>query len=175
MKLIVAVDERLGIGYNNDLLFSISSDKKYFKSMTTGKVVIMGHNTLKSLPNSLPFKNRTNIVLTRDESLRIQNALICNTLHQLFGLLSNYDTNDVFVIGGNSIYSQLIDYCNEAYITKIYAKREADRFFPNIDLDSRWELAEESDIETSENLNYRFCRYINKAPKVFCDVIDTDM
>ena len=164
MKIIVAVDERWGIGYKNDLLFSIPEDKSFFKRITAGKVVIMGYNTLKSLPKGLPLKNRVNIVLTRKEGFSQEGVIVCSSIKTLWGILPEYCGSDLFVIGGESIYAQLLNYCDEAYVTKVLEVREADRFFPDIDRDNNWEMAEESTIQTSGDISFRFCRYINKSP-----------
>ena len=165
MKLIVAVDEQWGIGRNNELLFSIPEDKIFFKESTVGKIVVMGHNTLKSLPSSLPLKNRINIILTRDNSIKIAGAIVCGSINQLGSVLSMCLSDEVFVIGGHSIYAQLIDYCDEAYVTKIFSKKNADRFFPNIDAADNWEIIEKSQTKTFDGIDYCFLKYKNLMPK----------
>ena len=100
MNLIVAVDQNWAIGKDNDLLVSIPNDKKTFRQMTTGRVVVMGRKTLESFPGGLPLKNRTNIVLTRNRDYHVKDAVIVHDLGELFNELEKYDTNDVYVIGG---------------------------------------------------------------------------
>ena len=167
MKLIVNVDEQWGIGLNNKLLFPIPEDLAFFKNVTTGKVVVMGHSTLKSLPDSLPLKNRINIILTKNETLKIKGAITCNSVKLLSCVLSMCHPDDVYVIGGLSIYSQLLDYCDEAYVTKVFSVSPADAFFPNMDKLNNWELVEQSDTKTFNDIGFCFCRYINKAPLKF--------
>ena len=163
MKLIVAVDERWGIGRDNGLLFAVPEDMTFFKVTTMGKVVVMGRRTLESLPNAAPLKNRINIVLTKDASKKIDGVVICNTIEQLRDAVSGYDSGDVFVIGGHSVYEQLLDYCDEAFVTKIYANGGADRFFPDLDSDENWILTETSETKTHNGLEYNFCRYRNET------------
>lgn len=165
MNLIVAVDNNWGIGYDGKLLYSIPEDMKFFREMTMGKVIVMGHSTLLSFPNSKPLKNRTNIVLSRDTSLSIEDVLVCNSLQDLANTLKNYDTNDVFVIGGESIYSQLLDYCECAYITKINSNSQADTFMVNLDECENWSMASATKDEYHDRLTYSFTKYLNNSTK----------
>ena len=129
MKAIVAVDKNWGIGYKGNLLFRIKEDMKFFKEMTTGKVVIMGKNTFESLPN--PLKDRLNLVIIPDDYEKNDN-LIFGSMEEIMEEAKKHDTNDVFVIGGGSIYEQLIPYCDTIYVTRIDASKEADTFFPDL-------------------------------------------
>ena len=164
MKLSVAVDQRWGIGRDNDLLFSIPEDMRMFRQRTGGKIVVMGRATLQSLPGGAPLKNRVNIVLSRDEGFAAEGAVICHSLAQLGEALAEAG-GEVWVIGGDSVYRQLLEYCDEAYVTKVYADGNADRFFPNIDEDESWVLKEQSEVKDHEGLRYRFCTYRNTKPK----------
>ena len=119
MKAIVAVDLNWGIGYRGNLLQRIPEDMKFFKQMTLGKVVIMGRETFESLPGKEPLKDRINIVLSKDECFTNEKVTICRSLDELFYELKKYNSDDVFVIGGESIYTQLLPYCSEVYVTKI--------------------------------------------------------
>ena len=119
MNLIVAVDKNWGIGYENKLLVSIPSDMKFFRQMTTGKVVVMGRKTLESFPNGLPLQNRINIVLTRNEDYKVKGTVICHTPEEVMEELKKYNTEDVYIIGGESIYRQFLPYCSTAHVTKI--------------------------------------------------------
>ncbi|MCL1787998.1 MAG: dihydrofolate reductase [Defluviitaleaceae bacterium] len=164
MNLIVAVSAKdWGIGCENALLFHIPEDMKYFRATTKGKVVVMGHSTFKSLPGGKPLKYRTNIVLSRDTSLSIPDVIVCNSMDALFAQLKNYDTNDVFVIGGAVIYAELLSHCQKAYITKIDAALPADTFFPNIDVMPNWTLTEASEVKEYEGIQFQFCVYENMA------------
>ena len=133
MKLIVAVDERWGIGKDGDLLLSIPDDMRFFREMTRSAVLVMGYNTLISFPGSKPLPGRLNIVLNDAQGCRESGAVICRSLDQLFRFLNSFGSDEVFVIGGGSIYRQLLPYCNIAYITKMRFDGGADTFIPDLD------------------------------------------
>ena len=162
MNLIAAVDKNWAIGYQNRLLVSIPSDMKFFRETTMGKVVVMGRKTLESFPNGLPLKKRTNIVLTANKSYSAGDAIIVHTVEELQEELKKYDSEDVFVIGGESIYRQLEPWCNVAYITKIDQAFQADTYFPNLDEIEGWEMVAESEEHTCFDLEYTFTRYERK-------------
>ena len=159
MKLIAAVDNNWAIGNNGGLLDSIPEDMKFFRETTTGHVVVMGRKTLESFPGKRPLKNRVNIVLTRDPAYACEGALIVHDEEELMAAIAGYDTNEVFIIGGASIYKQFLSLCDTAYITKVYAAHEADAFFPDLDLDGSWEISAQSGEKTHEGLKYRFITY----------------
>lgn len=118
MNIIAAVDKNWAIGKNNELLVRIPMDQKFFRETTTGKVVVMGRKTLESFPNGLPLKNRTNIVLTHNPAYQVKDAIVVHSMEELHRELEKYDTNDVYVLGGQKIYEQLLDECDVAHITK---------------------------------------------------------
>lgn len=159
MNLIAAADKNWGIGYKNKLLVSIPSDMKFFRTTTTGKVIVMGRKTLESFPNGMPLKNRTNIVLTSNQDYRVKDAIIVHTLEDLLKELEKYNSDDIYVIGGESVYRQLLPYCNTAYITKIDHAFQADTFFPNLDEQMDWEMTQESEEQTCFDLEYMFTKY----------------
>ncbi|MDD2979335.1 MAG: dihydrofolate reductase [Hespellia sp.] len=159
MKVIVAADKNWAIGNNNQLLVSIPSDMKFFRSETMGKVVVMGRKTLESFPSGQPLKSRTNIVLTKDKNYEVKGAIIVHTMEEMLEEIKKYDTNDVYVIGGESIYRQLLDYCNIAYVTRIDHAYQADTHFPNLDEMDDWKLVEESEEQTCFDLEFAFTRY----------------
>lgn len=159
MNLIVAVDKNWGIGYRNKLLVSIPEDMKFFRSETSGKVVVMGRKTLESFPNGLPLKNRTNIVLTKNPGYQVKGAIICHSVEEILEELKKYPTEDVYVIGGDSIYRQFLPYCDVAHVTRIDHAYEADAFFPNIEKMPEWKLTGESEEKTYFDLEFTFCRY----------------
>jgi dihydrofolate reductase len=164
MNLIVAVSATWGIGYKNELLFHIREDLEHFRQMTLGKVVVMGHNTYKSLPaNRQPFPNRTNIVLSRTTD--IPGVITCESLPALFEQLKNYDPQDIFIIGGEKIYTQLLNFCEKAYITKVEASPPADSHMPNIDKMTNWQIHEQSLPKTSDSLVYKYVTYHNDSPE----------
>lgn len=162
MNLIAAVDQNWAIGLHNKLLVRIPEDHKFFRQMTTGKVVVMGRKTLESFPGGRPLKNRTNLVLTRDTSYQVKDARCVHSMEELSQELSRYQDEDIFVIGGESIYRQLLPKCTVAHITKIDYAYEADAWFPNLDQDSDWVITGDSEEQTYFDLEYRFFRYERK-------------
>ena len=159
MNLIVAADKNWGIGKDNKLLVSIPSDMKFFRQTTTGKVVVMGRKTLESFPNGQPLKNRVNIVLTSDKNYKVKDAIVVHDLDELHKELEQYNSEDVYVIGGESIYRQLLDECDVAHITKIDYAYDADAYFPNLDEKEEWQITEDSDEQTYFDLEYYFLKY----------------
>lgn len=159
MKLIASADKNWGIGSKNKLLVSIPSDMKFFRETTTGKVILMGRKTLESFPNGMPLKNRTNIVLTSDRSYCVKDAVVVHTVEEALEELKKYEDEDIYIIGGESVYRQFLPYCRTAYITKIDQAFEADTFLPNLDETEGWSLAEESEEQTCFDLEYRFTVY----------------
>ena len=159
MKLIVAVDKNWAIGLKNQLLVRIPEDQKWFRQHTTGKVVVMGRKTLESFPNGLPLKNRTNIVLTSDKKKTVKDAILVHDEAELMTELAKYDTDEIYVIGGESVYRMLLDKCDEAYVTKIDYSYQADTYFPNLDEKPEWVLSEDSEEQTYFDLEYRFLKY----------------
>lgn len=159
MNLIAAVDTNWAIGYKNKLLVSIPDDMKFFRQTTTGKVVVMGRKTLESFPNGQPLKNRVNIVLTSDKNYKVKDAIVVHDLDELHKELEQYNSEDVYVIGGESIYRQLLDECDVAHITKIDYAYDADAYFPNLDEKEEWQITEDSDEQTYFDLEYYFLKY----------------
>ena len=140
MNLIVAADENWAIGNKNELLVRIPADQKFFRETTMGKVVVMGRKTLETFPNGLPLMGRTNIVLTHDKKFRVPGALIVHDMEELHEELEKYNSEDIYVIGGESVYRQLIDECDVAHVTKIDFAYDADAHFPDLDADPAWEI-----------------------------------
>ena len=163
MNLIAAVDKNWAIGRNNKLLVSIPDDMKFFRETTTGKVVVMGRKTLESFPGKKPLKNRVNIVLTSDNSYQVDGAVIVHDMDELHEELKKYDSQDIYVIGGESIYRQLLDECDVAHITKIDFSYEADAWFPNLDEKEAWVVTADSEEQTYFDLEYHFYKYEKKA------------
>ena len=157
MNLIVAIDKNNGIGKNGALLCHLSADLKHFKEVTTGKTVIMGYNTLISLPKSAPLKNRRNIVLYEND-ITVEGAEIVHSLDELFELLGDIDNDEYFVIGGAMVYTLLMPYCKKLYITHIDKAFDADRFLPEIKADE-WRAIEESEPMEEEGIPFRYVTY----------------
>ncbi len=159
MNLIVAVDRNWAIGKNNKLLVSIPDDMKFFRETTTGKVVVMGRKTLESFPGGKPLKNRVNIVLTRDDNYKADGAVIVHSKEALDKELKKYDSDDIYVIGGESIYRLLLDECDRAFVTYVDYAYDADTYFPNLDDNSAWTLVEESEEQTYYDIEFYFRTY----------------
>ena len=159
MKQIVNVDINFGIGKNNQLLIHIPDDLKYFKKQTLNKVVVMGKNTFLSLPNQQPLKDRVNIILTSQKDFLVTDAIVVHNLEQLFTILKDYDNDDIYVIGGASIYEQLLPFCDQILITKTYFDFKADRFFVNIDNLEEFEIIDKSDMYEYQGYQYQFLTY----------------
>ena len=157
MKLIAAVSENWGIGKDNRLLFSIPKDMQFFREKTIGKTVILGRKNLESFPGGKPLKNRTNVVLTRDKNFQRDGVITVNSIDELLKL-DCVDEN-AFVIGGESIYRGLLDYCDLCYITKVHETAKSDKFMVNLDESEDWQLFSETEkIEDTGHI-ISFCVY----------------
>jgi len=162
MKIVVAVDNNWAIGNKNQLLVSIPNDHKNFRRLTIGKVVVLGRKTLETFPQGQPLNGRTNIILSRDESYKAGDAIIVHSVDELLEKVKAYNSDDVYIIGGDSIYKQFLPYCDEAIVTRVDHEYEADAYFPNLDEDSAWKIVDESDDETYFDLDYKFVTYKKK-------------
>ena len=167
MKCIAAVDSNWAIGFKGKLLVSIPNDQKMFRNETTGKVIVLGRKTLETFPNGLPLKNRTNIILSHNRDYKVKDATVVHDDEELFALLKQYKSDDIYVIGGQSVYERYYRYCDGAIITKIDQAYESDAFFPNLDEDDDWEMVAESEEFTYFSVEYTFREYKNKKPVKF--------
>lgn len=158
MKLIAAVDNERNIGNKGGLLFSLPDDMKFFRETTSGKVVVMGRKTLESFPGSKPLKNRVNIVLSRSGH-SVDGAEFVTSVDELLRKLKEYNTDDVYVIGGAEIYALLLPYCDTALITQVdTVAEEADAKFPILN-SGEWELAECSQAHENNGISFKFTTY----------------
>lgn len=162
MNLIVAVDNNWAIGYNKQLLVRIPNDHKHFREETTGKVIVLGRKTLETFPQGMPLANRTNIILSSNPKFNVKGAIVVHSLEELLEELKNYADEDIYVVGGESIYKQLLPYCNVAHVTKIDHEYQADAFFPNLDRDEQWHITADSDEQTYFDIAYEFLKYERK-------------
>lgn len=162
MNAIVAVDKNWAIGNKGNLLVSIPNDQKMFRQTTTGKVVVLGRKTMDTFPGKQPLKNRTNIILTRDNSYVQKDAVVVHSVEELLTELKKYASEDVYIIGGDSVYKQMLPYCDTVHVTKIDHTFEADSYFPNLDKMEDWEIAESSEEQTYFDLEYEFIKYQKK-------------
>lgn len=161
MRAILHADKEWGIGKKNGLMFSIPADMKFFRETTTGNVVVMGSNTLKSFPGGKPLKNRTNIVLYPDGDDR-DDCKIVRSLEELFAEIKKYDPDKVFVIGGAMMYKTLLPYCTEVLVTKVDAVGGADAFFENLDENPNFTLVYKSETIETNGYKINFCTYRNE-------------
>lgn len=166
MKLIVAVDKEWGIGYKGDLLARVKADLMNFKALTAGKVVICGSNTVATFPGGKALKNRTSIVLHPDPAYTVEGATVVHSIDEALTEAAKYNSDDVFVIGGASIYRQMLPFVNECIITKFDKSFDKDVYFPDLDSSGEWQITDFGDeqisnpeTDTIEGLKFRFYTY----------------
>lgn len=159
MNLIVAADNKWGIGRNGGLLASIPTDMKYFKDHTTGKVVVMGRKTLESMPGKRGLPKRTNYVLTTNPDYEAERCIVVNSEDELWEELSQYDPDEVFLIGGAALYNKFYRMCDRLYVTKMDADLNADTFIVNFDEDSDYAVVSESEPISENGITFRFVVY----------------
>ena len=159
MNLYVTADSNWAIGKGDELLVRIPREQKIFMEETAGKVVVMGHKTFQTIYKSLPIQGRTNIILSRDKKLQIKGALVVHSLEELFAELEDYHTEDVNIIGGESIFRQFLPHCHVVHVTKLDETYAADKYFPDLDRDCGWKLTADSDEQTYFDVAYEFLRY----------------
>ncbi len=175
LKTIVAVTQDWGIGADGGMLCSLPEDMAFFRTQTKGAVVIMGRATLDSFPGGRPLKGRVNIVLTRDESFSREGVVVVHTVAQALSAAADAVVEkiaegccapEVYVIGGEQVYRQLLPWCTMAWVTRMETLVPADRFFPDLDQEDGWRIDGQGEEMTSEKngVKYRFCRYVNEKP-----------
>ena len=175
MKAIVNVNESWGIGLGGELLEYIPEDMKFFRETTRDKIVIMGRKTLLSFPGGHPLKNRINIVLTSDrnsidsdmmdginlDTNKNTRLIIAQNRDEVLRLAALYNPDDVYVIGGQSVYREFLPYCREALVTINDSKKKADTILPDLNELKNWKLKKESMIHEFEGIRYRFTTFVN--------------
>ena len=159
IRAIVHADKQWGIGKNNDMMFSLPKDMKFFRETTLGHTVVMGGKTLRSFPNGKPLKNRENIVLSRGQVR--DDCIIVPDFETLKKVMKERENSDIYVIGGGVIYKELLPYCHEVLVTKVDAIGGAEVFFPNLDEHSDFALCYESEPIDDNGLTIRFTTYKN--------------
>ena len=160
MKMIVAADLNWGIGIKGDLLTPRPEDMKFFREKTKDSVVIMGRKTLESFPEHKPLKNRVNIVITTSKELNTEGIVKVSSVEEAVKEAEKYKDKEVFVIGGGTVYTQMLELCDTAYITKINKVfEEADTFIPNLDKMPQWEIVEKSEIKEYNGTEFSFVTY----------------
>lgn len=153
ISMIVAVDEARAIGKNNQLLWFIPADLKRFKEITTGHVVIMGENTYRSIGKPLP--NRTNVVVTLNREFHPEGCLMAYSLEQALQVAREHEAEEIFIIGGASIYKQFLPMTERLYLTLVKGKHEADTFFPDYS-----EFKKVISQEEGQNGEYQYTYFI---------------
>ena len=159
MNMIVAADSRWGIGKNNGLLASLPSDMKYFREHTEGKAVVMGRKTLESLPGRKGLPKRVNYVLTTNPDFKAERCIAVHTEDELWDAISRYDPENVWLIGGATLYNWFYNMCDRLYVTKMDADLGADTFIVNIDEDPDYKVTSESEVHSENGIDYKFCVY----------------
>lgn len=154
ITIIVAVSENSVIGYKNALPWNISEDLKYFKKITINHSVIMGRKTFESIGK--PLKDRRNIVISRDKTLKIEGVEVVNSLDD--AIFRTKDQNEIFIIGGEQIYKMAMLFATNMHITKVYTNIEGDAFFPAFD-EREWKILSQKDLESNEGLKFSFINY----------------
>ena len=160
---ILNCDNKWGIGKRNGLLFSLPLDMKFFRETTKGHVVCMGENTLLSFPGSKPLKNRTNIVLSQDVTHNYEGVINVHTFDEFLQKIKEYSLiDDVYIIGGASIYRQMLPYVDKVLLTKVHKDGGAEVFFVNLDENKDFELATAGEVIKDGDIDIQFTTYINK-------------
>ena len=156
MELIVAVYDDWGIGKDGTQPIALSADRKFFRETTKGAMVIVGRKTLADFPGGRPLPNRVNVVMTRQD-VDIPDVAVCHSPEEAMELAETAER--AMVIGGGSIYKQMLPYCDTAYITKVHTSTESDTYFPNLDADPQWKLAEVLQSGEENGICYEMCLY----------------
>lgn len=160
MKIIVNVDKNWAIGKENELLFHFKQDMKFFREHTLGNVVVMGRKTLDSFPGGKPLPKRANIVLTRNSSFEREGVSVCHSINELLELLKKYESDNIYIIGGDSVYREFLPLCDTAYVTKVNSEKNgADAFMINLDESTDWEITDKSDTVVENDISFQFVTY----------------
>ena len=160
MELIVAVYDDWGIGCGGTQPVALSADRKFFRETTKGAMVIVGRRTIEDFPGKKPLPGRVNVALTRS-GCEIPGFTVCSSPEEAVKLAGT--AQRAMVIGGGSIYKQMLPMCDTAYVTKVRAKPESDTYFPNLDESSEWELTEVLQSGEENGIGYEMCLYKRKG------------
>ncbi len=158
MKAIVAVDQHWAIGREGKLLCPISADLKRFKTLTMGHPVILGRKTLATFPGGRPLPGRRNLILSRDPEFHVEGGEVFHSLEELL----TQAPEDSAVIGGESVYRRLLEYCDAVCLTKIMSTFEADAFFPDLDRDPAWRPTEAEPVQEENGIRFQYVTYRRK-------------
>jgi len=162
MNAIVVADQRWAIGHNGGLLFSLSKDTSRFRSLTLDGTVIMGRQTLNSFPGGKPLSQRRNIVITRDAGGLPEGVEAVPSPEKAVDLAGGPEAEDLWIIGGGSVYASLLSQCRRVYLTRVETRvEESDTFFPNLDKLPNWEVESPGELLEENGLKFRFIEYVN--------------
>ena len=156
MEAIVAVYDDWGIGKDGTQPVALSADRKFFRETTRGAMVIVGRRTVEDFPDKKPLPGRENVVLSRGNQ-EIPGFTLCNSPEDAAKLAEN--AQRAFVIGGGTIYKQMLDFCDTVYVTKVHCTVDSDTYFPNLDADPAWHLAEMLQAGEENGISYEMCLY----------------
>ena len=159
MDLIVAVYDDWGIGKDGTQPIALSTDRKFFRETTRGAMVIVGRRTIDDFPGKKPLPGRVNVALTRSDA-EIPGFTLCHSPEEAAEMAKGAEK--AFVIGGGTIYRQMLDFCDRAYVTKVHVAPASDTFFPNLDEDEAWELTEVLQSGEENGISYEMCLYCRK-------------
>lgn len=167
MNIIVTVDNNWAIGRNDEMLVRIPEEQKSLREETVGKVLVMGRKTLENMPGGQPLYGRTNIVLTQNRDYKAKGVTVLHSFEEALEELKKYKDEDIYILGGESLYKQFLPYCDTVHVTKIDYAYDANVYFPNLDEQEGWSIEESSDERTYFDLEYYFYKYVNKNRKDF--------
>ena len=166
MKLIVAVDREWGIGYRGELLATVKEDLAHFRELTVGQTIVYGSSTLRTFPYGRPLKNRINLILSTNPTFKPEGAVVLHSVEELIAYEKAHPEEDIVVVGGASVYKQLMPYCETAYVTRFDASFEKDAYFPNLDENPSWQCISVSEThysngatDTEDRMPYCFTEY----------------
>lgn len=160
MFVVAAVDRNWAIGKNGNLLYRIPADMVNFREITTGKTIVYGRKTLETFPGQKPLKNRENLILTHDADFSCDGATIIHSIAEL----DDYPSNNLYIIGGASVYQQLFQKCKYALITYIDSVTlDSDAFFPDLSKLENWEILYETSYLYYQGLPYKYVTFVNSA------------
>lgn len=160
MELIVAVYDDWGIGKDGTQPVALSADRKFFRETTRGAMVIVGRRTIQDFPGQKPLPGRVNVALTRTAK-EVPGFTVCRSPEEAVELAKSAER--AMVIGGGSVYRQMLPYCDRAYVTKVHAEPESDTFFPDLDSDPRWALTQVLHSGEENGISYEMCLYERSA------------
>ena len=159
MELIVAVYDDWGVGKDGTQPIALTADRKFFRETTKGAMVIVGRRTIADFPGQKPLPGRVNVALTRSD-MQLPGFTVCHSPEEAAQLAKT--AQRAMVIGGGSIYQQMLSYCDKAYVTKVHVTPKSDTYFPNLDQDPQWELQQVLQSGEEDDVSYEMCLYCRK-------------